>query len=81
MPRLWHANCSVRAVSPLSADLALAEEAGFASGGDFDLNWSVKLRPSNGSARGRAEQDPIVQRMKEKFKAEIRTVIDYREKG
>ena len=36
---------------------------------------------SNGSARSRAEQDPIVQRMQEKFKAEIRTVIDYREKG
>ena len=33
----------------------------------------------NGSARSRAEQDPIVQRMKEKFGAEIRTVIDYRE--
>ena len=36
---------------------------------------------SNGSARSRAEEDPIVQRMREKFKAEIRTVIDYREKG
>jgi len=36
---------------------------------------------SNGSARSRAEQDPIVQRMKERFGAEIRTVIDYREKG
>jgi DNA polymerase-3 subunit gamma/tau len=36
---------------------------------------------ANGSARSRAEQDPIVQRMQEKFKAEIRTVIDYREKG
>ena len=36
---------------------------------------------SYGSARNRAEQDPIVQRMKEKFGAEIRTVIDYREKG
>jgi DNA polymerase-3 subunit gamma/tau len=35
---------------------------------------------SNGSARSRAEQDPIVQRMKEKLGAEIRTVIDYREK-
>ena len=34
----------------------------------------------SGSARSRAEQDPIVQRMKEKFGAEIRTVIDYREK-
>jgi DNA polymerase III subunit gamma/tau len=38
-------------------------------------------KPSNGSARSRAEQDPVVQRMKEKFGAEIRTVIDYREKG
>jgi len=36
---------------------------------------------SNGSARSRAEQDPVVQRMREKFGAEIRTVIDYREKG
>jgi len=35
----------------------------------------------NGSARSRAEQDPIVQRMRERFGAEIRTVIDYREKG
>ena len=36
---------------------------------------------SNGSARSRAEEDPIVRRMQEKFGAEIRTVIDYREKG
>lgn len=35
---------------------------------------------SNGSSRGRAEQEPVVQRMKEKFGAEIRTVIDYKEK-
>jgi len=38
---------------------------------------------SNGptvGGRGRAEQDPVVQRMREKFGAEIRTVIDYREK-
>jgi DNA polymerase III subunit gamma/tau len=44
---------------------------------------------SNGAARptgptvggrGRAEQDPVVQRMREKFGAEIRTVIDYKEK-
>jgi DNA polymerase III subunit gamma/tau len=33
---------------------------------------------ANGSSRGRAEQEPVVQRMKEKFGAEIRTVIDYR---
>ncbi|MGA2965709.1 MAG: hypothetical protein ABSD64_05805, partial [Terriglobales bacterium] len=39
------------------------------------------ISASNASARSRAEQDAIVQRMKEKFGAEIRTVIDYREKG
>ncbi|MGA8300699.1 MAG: DNA polymerase III subunit gamma/tau [Terriglobales bacterium] len=33
------------------------------------------------SARSRAEHDPVVRRMQEKFGAEIRTVIDYREKG
>jgi hypothetical protein len=35
---------------------------------------------SNGGGRGRAEQDPVVKRMKEKFGAEIRTIIDYKEK-
>jgi hypothetical protein len=35
---------------------------------------------SNGGGRSRAEQDPVVRRMKEKFGAEIRTIIDYREK-
>ena len=35
---------------------------------------------SNGGGRSRAEQDPIVRRMKEKFGAEIRTIIDYKEK-
>ena len=43
---------------------------------------SAARRPAaNGSARSRAEQDPVVRRMQEKFGAEIRTVIDYREKG
>ncbi|MGA9811920.1 MAG: DNA polymerase III subunit gamma/tau [Terriglobales bacterium] len=35
---------------------------------------------TNGGGRGRAEQDPVVQRMKEKFGAEIRTIIDYKDK-
>ena len=40
------------------------------------------VRPRNGaSARSRATEDPIVQRMREKFGAEIRTVIDHREKN
>jgi len=36
--------------------------------------------PAGPGGRSRAEQDPVVQRMREKFGAEIRTVIDYREK-
>jgi DNA polymerase III subunit gamma/tau len=35
---------------------------------------------SNGGGRSRVDQDPIVRRLKEKFGAEIRTVIDYRDK-
>jgi len=42
---------------------------------------SANRSSSNGSARSRAEEDPVVRRMEEKFGAEIRTVIDYREKG
>jgi DNA polymerase III subunit gamma/tau len=42
---------------------------------------TVANRPSsNGGGRSRAEQDPIVRRMKEKFGAEIRTIIDYKER-
>ncbi|MBV9482123.1 MAG: hypothetical protein JO249_15450, partial [Acidobacteria bacterium] len=37
------------------------------------------LPAANGS-RARAEQDPVVRRMKEKFRGEIRTVIDYKDK-
>jgi DNA polymerase-3 subunit gamma/tau len=37
-------------------------------------------RPSSNGGLGRAEQDPIVRRMKEKFGAEIRTIIDYKER-
>ena len=35
---------------------------------------------TNGSSRSRAEQEPVVQRLKEKFGAQIRTVIDYKGK-
>jgi DNA polymerase-3 subunit gamma/tau len=50
-------------------------------GGTAQTASPVKRTSSNGSARSRAEQDPIVRSMQEKFGAEIRTVIDYREKG
>jgi len=39
-------------------------------------------RPANGAgARSRATSDPVVQRMQEKFGAEIRTVIDLKDRG
>jgi DNA polymerase-3 subunit gamma/tau len=50
-------------------------------GGAAQIVSPVRRPSSNGSARSRAEQDPIVRRMQEKFGAEIRTVIDHREKG
>jgi DNA polymerase-3 subunit gamma/tau len=52
-------------------------------GANPDTNGSAAVvRPRNGaSARSRAAEDPIVQRMREKFGAEIRTVIDHREKS
>ncbi|MBZ5705113.1 MAG: hypothetical protein LAN63_07145 [Acidobacteriia bacterium] len=38
-------------------------------------------RPANGpGARNRAADDPVVRRVQEKFSAQIRTVIDHREK-
>ncbi len=37
-------------------------------------------RQTNGTGRGRVEQEAVVRRMQEKFGAEIRTVIDYRER-
>ena len=39
------------------------------------------VRENGTSARSRAANDPVVQRMQEKFGAEIRTVIDHREKN
>jgi len=55
-----------------------------AGGSSSSLNGArpaVPVPMRNGlSARSRAADDPVVQRMQEKFGAEIRTVIDHREK-
>ena len=48
--------------------------------GDVAPDATPSRPSSNGGGRSRAEQDPIVRRMKEKFGAEIRTIIDYKEK-
>jgi DNA polymerase-3 subunit gamma/tau len=47
---------------------------------DTKRETAVRSNGSTVGGRGRAEQDPVVQRMREKFGAEIRTVIDYKEK-
>ena len=41
---------------------------------------AVAPRPASAGGSSRAEQDPIVRRMREKFGAEIRTIIDQRDK-
>jgi DNA polymerase III subunit gamma/tau len=52
------------------------------SGGMQVASKPVPPRPTNGAgARSRAAADPIVQRMQEKFGAEIRTVIDHKDRG
>ncbi len=48
--------------------------------GDVVPGATTSRPSSNGGGRSRAEQDPIVRRMKEKFGAEIRTIIDYKER-
>jgi DNA polymerase III subunit gamma/tau len=53
--------------------------AGSAVSSQEKRNGTPRLAPGPGG-RGRAEQDPIVRRMQEKFGAQIRTVIDYRDK-
>ena len=49
-------------------------------GGTTQAAPAARKSSPNGSARSRAEKNPIVQRMQERFGAQIRTVIDYREK-
>ena len=45
-------------------------------------NGTPAARPANAAgARSRASEEPVVRRMREKFGAEIRTVIDHREKN
>jgi hypothetical protein len=53
--------------------------------GNGNGNGAAAKAPENGSrtatsGRQRAADDPIVRRVQEKFGAEIRTVIDYRDK-
>src|SRR5579883_1540193 len=47
-------------------------------GGTAQAAPARAVTASNGGGRARAEQDPIVRRLQEKFGAEIRTIIDQR---
>jgi hypothetical protein len=55
------------------ANVAAPEKRNGASAKSSGANSGV-------GGRGRAEQDAVVRRLQEKFGAEIRTVIDYKEK-
>jgi DNA polymerase-3 subunit gamma/tau len=50
-----------------------------AAGGNGGAGQATRPGIENG-ARARASEDPVVRRMQEKFGAEIRTIIDYKEK-
>jgi DNA polymerase-3 subunit gamma/tau len=64
-----------------AAKLTIVPGAAIATSGGTQPDAKAQSgKASNGGGRSRAEQDPVVQRMREKFGAQIRTVIDYKEK-
>ena len=65
-------------IATASGALGRAMKLRVAPGGTAQV--AARPVPTNGGGRGRAEQDPVVRRMKEKFGAEIRTIIDYKDK-
>ena len=65
-------------IATASGALGRAMKLRVAPGGTAQL--AARPVSTNGGGRGRAEQDPVVRRMKEKFGAEIRTIIDYKDK-
>jgi hypothetical protein len=68
------------AIATASAVLGRAIKLKVVPGSPVVENETMTRVPANGGGRNRAEQDPIVRRIQEKFGAEIRTIIDYREK-
>jgi DNA polymerase-3 subunit gamma/tau len=68
------------AVAAASGVLGRAVKLKVIYGGTAQNPPERRTPASNGSGRSRAEQDPIVRKMEEKFGAKIRTVIDYTKK-
>jgi DNA polymerase-3 subunit gamma/tau len=68
------------AIATASGVMGKAVKVRVLPGGTAQTAPSRQPAASNGGGRARAEQDPIVRRMQEKFGAEIRTIIDQRDK-
>ncbi len=68
------------AIATASGAMGRAVKLKVLPGGTAQAAPARTAASGNGGGRARAEQDPIVQRMRQKFGAEIRTIIDQREK-
>jgi DNA polymerase-3 subunit gamma/tau len=68
------------AIAAASGVLGRAIKLKVLPGGTAQAAPARSQAASNGGGSARAEQDPIVRRLQEKFGAEIRTIIDQREK-
>jgi DNA polymerase-3 subunit gamma/tau len=79
--RIATAAASGAAGRPIKMQVLSGGTGSSASSETVNRNGGIANGARSGSARSRAEHDPVVRRMQEKFGAQIRTVIDYREKG
>jgi hypothetical protein len=68
------------AIATASGAMGRAVKLKVLPGGTAQAAPARSAATGNGGGRARAEQDPIVQRLREKFGAEIRTIIDQRDK-
>jgi DNA polymerase-3 subunit gamma/tau len=68
------------AIATASSAVGRAIKLKVLPGGTAQVPAARSYSASNGGGRASAEQDPIVRRLQEKFGAEIRTIIDQREK-
>jgi DNA polymerase-3 subunit gamma/tau len=76
--RIANAAASRAAGAPVKVEVVSGQAAG--NGNANGGAPAARAARTPGGARGRAANEPVVQRMREKFGAEIRTVIDYSEK-
>jgi DNA polymerase-3 subunit gamma/tau len=67
-------------IGSASATLGRAMKLQVLPGGTAQATTPLTTAAPRGSTRGRAEQEAVVRRLMEKFGAEIRTVIDYKQR-